>query len=314
MADGSFPREEPVPGGMPYASDMKKTFDAVRKLNNLVIDGGDGVNTRHSLRFGAPPKTKVCLVEITDQVKNSAGEDIQYVYLCRPRYYDAVNSDYQEGIWKCKNEKFPLDARDLAMGLTVRSGTTSGQIVSAYWDAQRGAFIPTSGGTAEFEIYQVLSDLDEDVYLAYASPADDTINPNTYVRSAVGSTPAAIVADTMRQVGAWVGDWVVVQETGLTYDDATYGSLTVYEIIARVSAQIEYWALLYGTLTQGGQALVVISINGYATSRYALDGGLLLEGQEITVAGSPVPVRVSYDIDQKHWYVTGAPCAAAVTF
>ena len=160
--------------------------------------------------------------------------------------------------------------------------------------------------------YQLLSDLDEDIYLAYANPADE-INPNTYARSAVAGDPQAMVADTMRQIGAWAGDWVVVQDTGLTYDDETYGSLPVKEIVSRVSAQVEYWALLNETLTQGGSASVTISINGNSVSRYALDGGLLLEGQEITVADTPVPVRVTYDANQKHWYVTGAPCAAAVT-
>lgn len=314
MPDGKFPRENPSPGGMPYASDIKVVFDSVRKLNSSRAEGGSGINTRSTLSIGAPPKTKIALVEVTDQVKNSGGEDIDYVYLCRMRYYDGFESNLNEGTWRSKSEKFVLDASSMAMSLTVRDGETPGQIVSAYWDALRKAFIPTSGGSTEFELYQVLSHLDEDVYLAYANPAEDAINPNTYLRSAATGNPQAVVADTMRQVGAWAEDWVVVQATGLTYDDTTYGSLPVFEIVARVSAQIEYWALLYATLVQGGMAIVVISINGNSVSRYALDGGLLLEGQEITVAGTPVPVRVTYDIDQKHWYVTGAPCAAAVSF
>jgi len=139
----SFPKEVPKVGGDIFASDMKTVYDTVRKVNRMRIEGG---------RFVAPTN----IVEVIAEVTDSADDAIPGVYTCAVRYYNGVGAADNEGVWTTMvnadddPKTWLLDGSDVGVLLNPRTGAEDGQIISAWWNPQRGAFIPIVAAVVRF--------------------------------------------------------------------------------------------------------------------------------------------------------------------
>jgi hypothetical protein len=107
-------------------SDAARAFLGSRSGGNLTKHQGGTF-----MGFSGPPPWKQFNIEVTAEPENHP--DAGGLYLGKIRFWDEPN-----GEWKTGNDEYLLDATDSKLALWVGSRLT------AYWDKQRGAFVPAS--------------------------------------------------------------------------------------------------------------------------------------------------------------------------
>ena len=146
----SFPKEVPKVGGNIFASDLKTAYDTVRKTNRMRVGGsiaGQVGGSFMAMTGKYVPPTH--LVEVIAEVTDGSDVAIPGVYTCAVRYYNPIGAAVNEGAWTTMVDgsgdpiTWLLDGSDIGVTLNPRSGSVDGQIISAWWNPQRGAFIPT---------------------------------------------------------------------------------------------------------------------------------------------------------------------------
>ena len=122
-----------------HHQDVNVLGDVAKRSSN--ITSSSNLNKFLSKTFsnvlGMPPWF-MAVVEITDDApyEYSSGDSI---YFCKLRYYQHTSTSAL-GTWKNQDKEWLLDAKGIDASLNV------GDHLSAWWDEQRGAFIPCFSG------------------------------------------------------------------------------------------------------------------------------------------------------------------------
>ena len=307
---------EKLPGDDLEASHVNDLSAVARKFLGLEVSGG------LTLRRGA-------VVNLSGRhswwqyqfiVTGYQDDGGQALGLCvgSTRWWDEIEQQ-----WKTEDNVENLDASDTTLRPSI------GDKVVAYWDKQRGQFVPISGGSFTLNWFQISSGFiagghwdgsaEAPGYWCLANPVQ--LNPATMMREdptmhwdadlemmvpSVGPSTSMILYDASRQVGAWQGDFLQATDTGTTHDIGS-DTYAVWEVTNRLSAQLVYPATLLADLTPGNVALAAATINGF-TYTLVLHCAMLT-GLSTIKAGETCFIQ--YLADSRRWEVLSAPCYAA---
>ncbi|MCK9570118.1 hypothetical protein M0R72_14335 [Candidatus Pacearchaeota archaeon] len=290
-----------------------KQLAGIRSGGNLSIHKGDflsvgGLNRWHQYD-----------VEVSKAQPDT--EAIDKLWMIKLRFWSTA-----EAKWKSGTDEYKLDASDTDGSLSV------GSKLIAFWNIQRGMFVPISPSSSNSWFYLVRGSIENNTVGALANPLllndvtcaryDPTVDPETGIPQ-IGPEVSICVIDSARQLGCWPGD--VIQavatdgtilldtDTGLPpaeghEEDESVDEYNVWEIVNRVSAQLSYAAVMgidgVGDLESELWQYTTVTINGVEYIKVVW-GDLLSEGD---VIHGGEDLRVSYDPDTRRWQATATPC------
>lgn len=178
------------PGDRLYAAEVNELMSVCRRFG-LFRPGSeiDGVHTKTIVSGAGTSEWTQFTVQISG-VKPDLGEGSPTIHLCRVVYYN-----FSSSTWTVATEERSLDAN--GTGLEGGPGLETGQRLTAWWDAQRGMFVPVIPGDLyrRFQLKEVLEPGTgtADAYLVDKDGDVDTsvefeaVDPLHQLRGAIGA-------------------------------------------------------------------------------------------------------------------------------
>lgn len=302
------------------AKSIYKDFEYDHKINNRPLD----------------------VVEVIEALADpNTEEDIPGVFLCGRRFYDTEEMENgldNSGEWLTdvradpESDSYNEDAQYVLDARGLSSYPAIGDQLSAWWDVESQAYIPTGTPAASATWYQLIDDNDTDIYSVKANPGvlntdsgflydPHALPPAGWTDAHPGETWDAdnpdwtvILVDLTGQIPCWAGDWVRCETLADIPEELSTLGYDVKSLTYRASAQLDVWGWLTEDLppqvTYGddAHASARLIINGATSDKIVWEGGLLIPGQSLR-CGTTIIAR--YYPNLRHWYCVGAPCGTA---